>query len=204
MWTFEKNVDEMFLTNADEKLAKFWILRQLLSGNKSAGLSPTTMKDAQSQVSEFVEIVHKESHTKLKGENNYFALVIYYTEGSLTLEVKNSWLNYGKWVRSTNDFTEIRSPNGLTMKAWGEYHITASGRNWSPTGTEGSFDIYTSDGQKVVYVYWDVSYGGTAEWKKTAHDSRFKVTARRIGESRLDVTMVIKYIGTEATEEAIA
>ncbi|EFJ16015.1 hypothetical protein SELMODRAFT_422166 [Selaginella moellendorffii] len=135
-----------------------------------------------------------EEHTRLKGENNYFALVIYYTEGPLTLEVKNSWLNYGKWVRSTNDFTEIRSPNGLTMKAWGEYHITASGRSWSPTGTKGSFDIYASDGQKVVYVYWDVSYGGTVEWKKTAHDSRFKVTASRIGESRLDVTMVIKYI----------
>ncbi|EFJ19619.1 hypothetical protein SELMODRAFT_444171 [Selaginella moellendorffii] len=148
-----------------------------------------------------------EPHSKLKGESNYFSLRIYYTKGPLTLEVKNSWLNYGKWIRSTKDFTETKSPDGLKMKAWGEYHIYASGRRWSPSGTDGSFDIYASDGPKVVYVYWDVSYGGTAQYKQVTHDSRFKVTSTRIGESALDVTMVIRYNATEATEatgEAIA
>ncbi|XP_024531060.1 uncharacterized protein LOC9632474 [Selaginella moellendorffii] len=139
-----------------------------------------------------------DSHSKLKGEDNYFALVIYYTEGPLTLYVANSWLGYGKWVRGKNDFTEIGSPNGLTMTAWGEYHITASGRSWSPTGTEGSFDVYSSDGQRVLYVYWDVVYAGMGEWKRTVFDSRFQATATRIGESHLDVTLVIKSVAGEA------
>ncbi|EFJ28693.1 hypothetical protein SELMODRAFT_411252 [Selaginella moellendorffii] len=113
----------------------------------------------------------------LKGEDNYFALTIYYTQGPLTLYVANSWLGYGKWV---NGYTEIGSPNGLTMTAWGEYHITASGRNWSPTGTEGSFDVYSSDGQRVLYMYWNVIYAGMGDWRASVFDNRFKVTGNLI------------------------
>ncbi|EFJ30655.1 hypothetical protein SELMODRAFT_409193 [Selaginella moellendorffii] len=139
------------------------------------------------------------------GEDNYFALTIYYTQGPLTLYVANSWLGYGKWVRGRNDYTEIGSPNGLTMTAWGEYHITASGRNWSPTGTEGSFDVYSSDGQRVfnLYVYWNVIYAGMGDWRASVLDNRFKVTATRVGESHLEVTLVISYVAGEAIAESL-
>ena len=45
--------------------------------------------------------------------------------------------------------------NGTTISSKKTYSIYTSGRQSSASGTEGSFDLYTSKGDKIVTVYWD-------------------------------------------------
>ncbi|KAK3490268.1 Aegerolysin-domain-containing protein [Neurospora hispaniola] len=73
------------------------------------------------------------------------------------LFIRNAHLSSGKWFeypdageQLSHDQVEAKSasPNGGSMV------VASSGRAWTPTGTEGHFDIYHDD-TKVCHVYWD-------------------------------------------------
>ncbi|EFJ19845.1 hypothetical protein SELMODRAFT_418650 [Selaginella moellendorffii] len=82
--------------------------------------------------------------------------------GRDTLEVKNS-LSYGKWYKYPNKNDDGSAPGGITIAAGATSPnppFAACGRQGSPSGTTGGFDIYTK-GFKVATIHFDCPYTGS-------------------------------------------
>ncbi|EFJ34202.1 hypothetical protein SELMODRAFT_406684 [Selaginella moellendorffii] len=83
--------------------------------------------------------------------------------GRDTLEVKNSFLSYGKWYKYPNKNNDGSAPGGITIAAGATSPnppFAACGRQGSPSGTTGGFDIYTK-GFKVATIHFDCPYTGS-------------------------------------------
>jgi hypothetical protein len=82
------------------------------------------------------------------------------TSRGTTLSLKNADLAYGKFHQTGNKDEEI-SPddiNEITINSGKSAVINSCGRENSPSGTEGRFDIF--DGEvKVGEYYWDCPWG---------------------------------------------
>ncbi|CAK37181.1 hypothetical protein CBS63078_6667 [Aspergillus niger] len=77
-----------------------------------------------------------------------------------TLSVRNTWLGWGKFHKENNKSAEIpvSDINALRAAPGGSFNVFACGRAHSPSGTEGSFDVYNGD-VRVAYIYWDCPWG---------------------------------------------
>lgn len=76
-----------------------------------------------------------------------------------SLNVRNVVLEYGKLYSGTKDNeVQLDKVNGVTIKAGDSFTISACGREDSPSGTEGSFDLYDGDVHVGSY-YWDCPWG---------------------------------------------
>lgn len=77
------------------------------------------------------------------------------------IQVKNPQLSYGKFHEVGDNDREISSSEISDMRilagGWGQ--IASCGREHSPTGTEGSIDLYHA-GTKICTVYWDCPWSG--------------------------------------------
>ncbi|KAK1778422.1 Aegerolysin-domain-containing protein [Copromyces sp. CBS 386.78] len=94
------------------------------------------------------------------GESQWVYMTIRNEASSGDMYIRNTKLHWGKWYDypdkdhelSDNDVQGGRAgPNGGTMV------VAASGRAWTPSGTEGQFDIYHG-GIKVCHVYFDCPF----------------------------------------------
>ncbi|GCB25344.1 Asp-hemolysin [Aspergillus awamori] len=76
-----------------------------------------------------------------------------------TLSIQNASLSYGKWYDGDMDH-EISDTDvdAKTAAPGGSVDISACGREGSPTGTTGGFDV--CDGStKIARVHWDCPWG---------------------------------------------
>jgi hypothetical protein len=82
------------------------------------------------------------------------------TSRGTTLSIRNATLKYGKFHQTGNKDAEISADdiNKITIKSNSKAVINSCGREHSPSGTEGSFEIF--DGEvKVGEYYWDCPWG---------------------------------------------
>jgi Aegerolysin len=73
-----------------------------------------------------------------------------------SLRVKNAKLSYGKFHEKGNKEKDVPAStiNNIIISSKGEAVISSCGRSDSPSGTEGSFEIWDGD-IKVGLYYWD-------------------------------------------------
>jgi len=68
---------------------------------------------------------------------------------------------YGKFYDINDPYTETRSAQGTEIASGRETKWGHCGREFSPTGTEGSFEVQLAEtGFKLGEVYWDCPYFG--------------------------------------------
>jgi len=102
------------------------------------------------------------------GEDQWFQPTVR-NRVSKAIILKNFEIAYGKFYDINDPFVETGSPQGTRIANDGEYEWGHSGRQSSPTGTEGSFEIYLEEGdEKIGRVAWDCPYIGSN--KLTKHD----------------------------------
>ncbi|KAI6043215.1 hypothetical protein EDC04DRAFT_2600390 [Pisolithus marmoratus] len=67
-----------------------------------------------------------------------------------------------KLISLANPYNETSSAQGLTIRSKGQHEFGHCGREASPTGTEGSFDIVLDESeQKIAEVYWVCPFLGS-------------------------------------------
>jgi len=76
-----------------------------------------------------------------------------------TLTIKNVVLKWGKFYKGSKDNeVKLEDIEGVQIKPGDSYKIETCGREDSPSGTEGSFDIYDGNTHVASY-YWDCPWG---------------------------------------------
>ncbi|KAF8687636.1 hypothetical protein AX14_003645, partial [Amanita brunnescens Koide BX004] len=84
--------------------------------------------------------------------------------------VKNVGLSWGKFHEEGNKDKEIPVSDieNTEIPPGGEFRINSCGRENASSGTEGEFDIYEVDSNKVRHFYWDCPWGSsTNTWTIT-------------------------------------
>jgi hypothetical protein len=64
-----------------------------------------------------------------------------------------------------NRFKETASPQGTNITSKGQHEWGHCGRETSPTGTEGTFEVHL-DGEKIAEIYWSCPYIGNNKLEK--------------------------------------
>jgi len=78
-----------------------------------------------------------------------------------TIVLTNFTILYGKFYDIKDPYNEISSAQGTKIANKGEAEWGHCGRENSPTGTEGTFEVLLdSTGDKIGEVYWDCPYFG--------------------------------------------
>ncbi|KAH7919338.1 putative Asp-hemolysin precursor [Leucogyrophana mollusca] len=93
------------------------------------------------------------------GEAQWVVLEITNSLGG-PLKVQNARLDWGKFFKNDVKDWEI-SPeevDKIVIPAGSEQSVSSCGRSNSPSGTEGSIDLY-DDKTKVCTLYWDCPWG---------------------------------------------
>ncbi len=107
-----------------------------------------------------------------------------------TLSIKNAEHPWGKFYEEGNKDKEIplEKINKITIEGGNSVVISACGREDSPSGTGGKFDIY--DGKtKVGNYYWDCPWGlkiNTSTWRPNdTHNYVTQVTGANLDSGAL-------------------
>lgn len=122
------------------------------------------------------------------GQAQWILLKIINTLLTQNIQVDNAELQYGKFYdpANGNDY-EISSEAISNMKILARHsgEVASCGRANSPTGTEGSIDLYYS-GTKICTVYWDCPYFGSnkLEIRNNAGASSYLCTLKTLGWGR--------------------
>ncbi|MFA8301323.1 MAG: aegerolysin family protein [Hyphomicrobiales bacterium] len=95
------------------------------------------------------------------------------------MTVKNVKLDWGKFYEKGNKDKEINKSEieGMTVDKGQKKVICACGRSDSPSGTEGSFELYNGD-ELIGKYYWDCPWGSktnTSTW--TAKNDKYLTQA---------------------------
>lgn len=118
---------------------------------------------------------------------------------SVELAIKNVDLKYGKFHFDGKKDTEIEIKNiegQIIPKNNGGLLLCTCGREDSPSGTEGSFDIYTGDGSaKIGHYYWECPWASktnTSTWTQLSEDYTGGANGGNLDSGALsDVTITI-------------
>jgi len=71
---------------------------------------------------------------------------------------------YGKFYEINDPFTETKTAQGTEIASGKETKWGHCGRSFSPTGTEGSFEVQLAEtGFKLGEVYWNCPFTGSNE-----------------------------------------
>ncbi|KAH7920735.1 putative Asp-hemolysin precursor [Leucogyrophana mollusca] len=79
------------------------------------------------------------------------------------LKIQNASLSWGKFHKNGDRDYEI-SPeevDKIVIPAGSEHSVSSCGRSHSPSGTEGTIDLY-DDTTKVCTLYWNCPWGSSA------------------------------------------
>ncbi|KAH7306551.1 hypothetical protein KP509_22G018400 [Ceratopteris richardii] len=74
--------------------------------------------------------------------------------------IRNASLPWGKWYDYPDKDREVAAPNGQAIAPGSILYVAACGRENSPSGTEGTFEIWSST-SKVAHVYFDCPWSGS-------------------------------------------
>ena len=120
----------------------------------------------------------------IMGEDQWFQPVIRNRLPSRTIVLVNFVILYGKfynirqylrrfWFSLSldkfldNRFNETVSAQGTRIESHKQHEWGHCGRENSPSGTEGSFDVYLDGGgEKIATIYWDCPYIGSNKIEK--------------------------------------
>lgn len=97
------------------------------------------------------------------GQAQWILLKIINTLLSHNIQVNNAVLTYGKFynpAKGTDYEISREEISDMEILARHSEEVASCGRAASPTGTEGSIDLYYS-GTKICTVYWDCPYSGS-------------------------------------------
>ncbi|CAH2062174.1 unnamed protein product, partial [Iphiclides podalirius] len=83
--------------------------------------------------------------------------------------IMNAALSWGKWQQGDEDVTTVNYIGFNTAKA---ASFRASGRDGSPSGAEGTFDIYEG-GRRIALVEFSIPFWGGNEVKIHEFDDQF-------------------------------
>ncbi|PHH80477.1 hypothetical protein CDD82_1707 [Ophiocordyceps australis] len=95
------------------------------------------------------------------GENQWIQLELTNRMRKNNLEVKSAWLKFGKFYKGSKD-KEISGDevNRIVIPPGSMDKVNACGRLASPSGTQGSIDLY--DGStRICTVAWDCPWGSS-------------------------------------------
>ncbi|CAH0605775.1 unnamed protein product [Chrysodeixis includens] len=104
------------------------------------------------------------------GLNNYIHFKVQNGDSiSETGTIMNADLTWGKWQQDDKD---VDSVNNIEFDTKKRAQFTAIGRDMSPSGAEGSFEIY-ENGKPIADVDFSVPFMGVNRLKIHALDSRY-------------------------------
>ncbi|KNG84343.1 Asp-hemolysin [Aspergillus nomiae NRRL 13137] len=95
---------------------------------------------------------------------------------SSTLSIRNASLSWGKWHEDGDQDNEISNSevDNKTARSNESVKINSCGREGSPSGTMGGFEIY--DGEtKIGKIHWDCPWGGDNEFVVDERDEGYMV-----------------------------
>jgi len=144
------------------------------------------------------------------GESQWFQLTVRNRLGKAIVLV-NFYINYGKFydIREYllhhsfyrrifplgNPYNETASAQGTKIEGKGEHEWGHCGRENSPSGTEGSFEVHLEgSGEKIAKIYWDCPYIGDNKLQK--HDVKegydvsfddFSIPSGPLGKGKINV-----------------
>ncbi|KAH7306567.1 hypothetical protein KP509_22G019900 [Ceratopteris richardii] len=105
------------------------------------------------------DIVNDQDDVEPYAYAQWIAFELSYTgEGSLC--VQNASLEWGKWYDYPDEDREIAAPNGQAIAPGSILYVAASGRENSPSGTEGTFEIWSST-LKIAHFHFDCPWSGS-------------------------------------------
>ncbi|MCO5567375.1 hypothetical protein L7F22_021065 [Adiantum nelumboides] len=113
------------------------------------------------------------------------------------MSLNNSALPWGKWYDYPNKDAEISGPDGTTI-TYGQIAIAAAcGRENSPSGTEGNFDLYADGTTRIADIYFDCPWVGSNVLRVTSYSTLFLVNVPSISSSGAigDVPVRVIYLG---------
>ncbi|MFC5704107.1 aegerolysin family protein [Cohnella faecalis] len=92
--------------------------------------------------------------------------------------IRNIKLEWGRLYKLEDRSTEISadSLNGTVIKAGKKLWVCACGRSWSPSGTEGSFQLFDLEDKLIGTYSWDCPLGkrlNKTTWTKN-DDTNFR------------------------------
>ncbi|CAH2062176.1 unnamed protein product, partial [Iphiclides podalirius] len=83
--------------------------------------------------------------------------------------IMNAALSWGKWQQDEEDVTTV---NHIVFNRAQAAKFKASGRDGSPSGAEGTFEIHVG-GKKIAVVEFNIPYWGDNELSIRKFDERF-------------------------------
>ncbi|KAI0251457.1 aegerolysin type hemolysin [Lactifluus subvellereus] len=79
----------------------------------------------------------------------------------------NFSIQYGKFYDINNPYNETASAQGTKIPSKDQYEWGHCGRENSPSGTEGSFEVrLVETDEKIAEIYWDCPYIGNNKLEK--------------------------------------
>lgn len=106
-----------------------------------------------------------------------------------SVQIKNVVLPWGKFYRPGDKNIEINKSNIEDLiipisPTYSNGYIATCGRSNSPSGTEGSFDIYlTETNEKLFSLYWDCPFSGSNKLTITKHQSKYSISSPNVSKS---------------------
>ncbi|CAH2062175.1 unnamed protein product, partial [Iphiclides podalirius] len=101
--------------------------------------------------------------------------------------IMNAVLSWGKWQQDEEDVTTI---NHIGFDSGRAANFTASGRDGSPTGAEGTFEIHEG-GKKIAVVEFNIPFWGKNEFSIREVDGQYVCKQRGFTTDR-SPTIIIK------------
>jgi hypothetical protein len=123
-----------------------------------------------------------------------WATFVIQARGALTITIRDAVLQWGKFYDCQNKDNEVMIDqiNGKTASTGSEAKICTCGRESSPSGTEGSFDLF--DGQvHIGHLYWDCPWGSktnTCLFTPASEDYNTQVTGGSFDSGALGVLTI--------------
>ncbi|PHH62169.1 hypothetical protein CDD81_7363 [Ophiocordyceps australis] len=99
---------------------------------------------------------------KSYGDNQWIQMEITNRMRKSDIHVKNAYINYGKFYKDVKD-KEISADevNRTSIAPGAMAKVNACGRYMSPSGTDGSIDLYEGD-TKICKLSWNCPYGSSS------------------------------------------
>lgn len=115
------------------------------------------------------------------GYNQWVNFDIKNKSDSRLIKIANVALSYGKLYAGYGKDYEIPASQieNIVISPGAHYHIHSCGREWSPSGTTGFFDLFDETSRShICRVNWDCPWGGKSNTLVTStYDCNWSVEA---------------------------
>ncbi|KDR71457.1 hypothetical protein GALMADRAFT_143730 [Galerina marginata CBS 339.88] len=128
------------------------------------------------------------------GESQWFQPVVR-NRLSRAIILANFTILYGKFYNINDAYNETASAQGTKVQSKGAHEWGHCGRENSPSGTEGSFEVHLEgSGEKIAEIYWSCPYIGSnvleKRYIKSGYDisvEDFSVPSGALGNGKITI-----------------